>query len=44
MAGQDEVLEVAVARAEERAAKAGPVLGAIKSRLYGEVIAALTDG
>jgi Delta3-Delta2-enoyl-CoA isomerase len=36
-------LDAAVARAEERATKAGPVLGAIKSRLYGEVVEALTD-
>jgi hypothetical protein len=36
------VLDVAVARAEERAAKAGPVFGAIKARLYAEVIAELT--
>jgi Delta3-Delta2-enoyl-CoA isomerase len=42
-AGEGEVLDAAVARAEERATKAGPVLGAIKSRLYGEVVEALTD-
>jgi Delta3-Delta2-enoyl-CoA isomerase len=41
-AGEGEVLDVAVARAEERAAKAGPVFGAIKSRLYADVIAELT--
>ena len=40
--GEGEVLDLAVARAEELAAKAGPVLGAIKSRLYAEVIAELT--
>jgi enoyl-CoA hydratase/carnithine racemase len=42
-AGEDQVLDVAVARAEERAAKAGPTLGAIKARLYAEVIEALTS-
>lgn len=36
------MLDLAVARAEELAAKAGPVLGAIKSRLYAEVVAELT--
>jgi Delta3-Delta2-enoyl-CoA isomerase len=41
-AGEGEVLDVACARAEERAAKAGPVFGAIKARLYAEVIAELT--
>ena len=41
-AGEGEVLDLAVARAEELAAKAGPVLGAIKSRLYAEVVAELT--
>jgi Delta3-Delta2-enoyl-CoA isomerase len=41
-AAEDEVLAVAVARADERAAKAGPVLGAIKARLYAEVIEVLT--
>ncbi|MGE2726332.1 enoyl-CoA hydratase-related protein [Mycolicibacterium pulveris] len=40
-AGEDELLDVAVARAEERAAKAGAVFGTIKQRLYGEVIAEL---
>ncbi|MGV0643836.1 enoyl-CoA hydratase-related protein [Mycolicibacterium sp. XJ879] len=40
-AGEDELLDVAVARAEERAAKAGAVFGTIKERLYGEVIAEL---
>lgn len=44
IAGEEELLEVAVARADERAAKAGPVLGAIKARLYGEAIAELTGG
>lgn len=43
-AGEDEVLDVAVARAEERAAKAGAVFGTIKARLYGEVIAELKAG
>lgn len=41
-AGEGEVLEVAIARAEERAPKAGAVFGAIKARLYAEVIAELT--
>jgi enoyl-CoA hydratase/carnithine racemase len=41
-AGEHEVLDVAVARAEERTAKAGPVLGTIKARLYAEVLDALT--
>ena len=41
-AGEGEVLDVAVALAEERAPKAGPVFGAIKARLYAEVIAELT--
>ena len=41
-AGEGEVLEVALARAEERAAKAGAVFGAIKARLYAEIIAELT--
>lgn len=40
---EDEVLDIAVARAAERAPKAGPTMGAIKARLYGEVIAALSD-
>jgi Delta3-Delta2-enoyl-CoA isomerase len=39
--GETEVLDIAVARAQERAAKAGPTMGAIKARLYGEVIEAL---
>ena len=39
--GEGEVLDIAVARAEERAAKAGAVFGAIKARLYAEVIAEL---
>jgi enoyl-CoA hydratase/carnithine racemase len=39
---EDELLDIAVARAEERAAKAGPTMGAIKARLYGEVVEALT--
>ncbi len=43
-AGEGEVLDAAVARAEALAAKAGPVLGAIKARLYAEVIAELTNG
>jgi enoyl-CoA hydratase/carnithine racemase len=41
---EDEMLDIAVARAQERAAKAGPTMGAIKARLYGEVIEALTAG
>ncbi len=41
---QDEVVDIAVARAAERAAKAGPTMGAIKAGLYAEVVAALTDG
>jgi enoyl-CoA hydratase/carnithine racemase len=41
-AGEGRVLDTAVAIAEERAAKAGPVFGAIKARLYAEVIAELT--
>ena len=41
-AGEGEVLDVAVALAAERAPKAGPVFGAIKARLYAEVIAELT--
>jgi enoyl-CoA hydratase/carnithine racemase len=41
---ETEVLEIAVARAQERAAKAGPTMGAIKARLYAEVIESLTVG
>jgi Delta3-Delta2-enoyl-CoA isomerase len=41
-AGADEVLAQAIQRAEERSTKAGTVLGAIKTRLYAEVIEALT--
>ena len=41
-ADDGEVLDVAVALAAERAPKAGPVFGAIKARLYAEVIAELT--
>jgi Delta3-Delta2-enoyl-CoA isomerase len=41
-AGEGEVLDTAVALAEQRAAKAGDVFGAIKARLYAEVIAELT--
>ena len=41
-ADEGEVLDVAVALAAERAPKAGPVFGAIKARLYAEVIAELT--
>lgn len=41
-AREGKVLDAAVAIAEERAAKAGPVFGAIKARLYAEVIAELT--
>jgi enoyl-CoA hydratase/carnithine racemase len=40
-AGEHELLDVAVARAEDRAAKAGTVFGTIKARLYAEVIAEL---
>lgn len=40
-AGEGEVLEVAVARAEALAPKAGEVFGAIKARLYAEVVAEL---
>jgi enoyl-CoA hydratase/carnithine racemase len=40
-AGEGEVLDVAIARAEALASKAGAVFGAIKARLYGEVIAEL---
>lgn len=40
-AGDGEVLDVAVARAEALAPKAGAVFGAIKARLYAEVIAEL---
>lgn len=36
------MLNLAVARADERAPKAGPVFGAIKARLCAEVIAELT--
>ena len=39
--GEGEVLAIAVSRAEALAAKAGPVFGAIKARLYAEVIAEL---
>ena len=38
---EHEVLDIAVARAAERAAKAGPTMGAIKAGLYAEVVAAL---
>ncbi len=41
-ASEGEVLDVAVARAEERAPKAGAVFGAIKARLYAEIISELT--
>ncbi len=40
--GEGEVLGIAVARAEALAPKAGAVFGAIKARLYAEVIAELT--
>ncbi|MGV0792026.1 enoyl-CoA hydratase-related protein [Mycolicibacterium sp. XJ1819] len=40
-AAEGELLGAAVALAEERAAKAGPVFGAIKARLYAEMIAEL---
>ena len=36
------MLDTAVALAEQRAANAGDVFGAIKARLYAEVIAELT--
>lgn len=36
-----EILDIAVARAAERATKAGPTMGAIKAGLYAEVVAAL---
>lgn len=38
---EEELLDIAVARAAERAAKAGPTMGAIKTTLYAEVVAAL---
>lgn len=38
-----EILDIAVARAAERAAKAGPTMGAIKAGLYAEVVAALAS-
>jgi enoyl-CoA hydratase/carnithine racemase len=41
-ASEGEVVDSAVARAEELAAKAGTVLGTIKARLYAEVVEALT--
>lgn len=41
-AAEGQVLDAAIAIAEERSAKAGPVFGAIKARLYAEVIAELT--
>ncbi|MFI5506001.1 enoyl-CoA hydratase/isomerase family protein [Mycobacterium sp. NPDC051804] len=40
-AGEGEVLDAAVARAEALAPKAGAVFGAIKARLYAEVVAEL---
>ena len=40
-AGEGEVVDAAVARAEALAAKAGAVFGAIKARLYAEVTAEL---
>lgn len=40
-AAEGEVLDAAIALAAERAAKAGAVFGAIKARLYAEVIAEL---
>ena len=40
-AGEGEVLDAALARAEALAGKAGAVFGAIKARLYAEVIAEL---
>jgi Delta3-Delta2-enoyl-CoA isomerase len=38
-----EILDIAVARAAERAAKAGLTMGAIKAGLYAEVVAALAS-
>lgn len=38
---EHEILDIAVARAAERAAKAGPTMGAIKAGLYAEVVSAL---
>lgn len=38
---EDELLDIAVARAAERAPKAGPTMGAIKATLYAEVVATL---
>ena len=43
-AGEGEVVDAAVTRAEALAAKAGAVFGAIKARLYAEVIAELRVG
>src|ERR1700710_2816673 len=40
----DELPDIAVARAAERAAKASPTMGAVKSRLYAEVVDALAAG
>ncbi len=40
-AGEGQVVDAAIERAEAIAAKAGPVFGAIKARLYAEVIAEL---
>jgi len=43
-AAEGEVVDAAVALAEERAPKAGAVFGAIKARLYAEAIAELKAG
>jgi enoyl-CoA hydratase/carnithine racemase len=41
VAAEDEVLDVAVARADALAGKAGATMGAIKARLYEDVVTAL---
>jgi Delta3-Delta2-enoyl-CoA isomerase len=43
-AGDGEVLKLAVERAAALAGKAAPVLGAIKTQMYGPVLAALREG
>lgn len=43
VAGEDEVLAVAVRRAAELATTASPVLGTIKTRMYASVLAELRD-
>jgi enoyl-CoA hydratase/carnithine racemase len=42
--GEGEVLDIAITRAEALAPKAGAVFGAIKARLYAEVVAELEAG